>query len=375
MRVVQVAGTNGKGSTCRFLHRILQGAGLRTGLFTSPHLLSVRERMILDEEAIPEDEFVDLVETVLPHAEALDATYFETITAMGVLWFAASGAQVAIMETGLGGRLDSVTALDAELCAVAQVGLDHCGILGDTLEAIWAEKIAILRPGRPLVTLETREPLRRTLRDLAIERGGEAIFLDPALAHPVAGLPGGSHQERNLALSRALAERLLGRILSESEIERALAGMVWPGRFQRIPGDPEVILDVGHNPDAAEALSILAAPLRPVLLFGAMADKDWSTVLGQLALVCSETHLPPLTTPRAASPADLQDAWPQAHVHRDFESAWHAASAHARAQGVPVLAAGSFHLVGGLLRLLLPERRDSFWPAGIVPDPELPARS
>lgn len=375
MRIVQIAGTNGKGSTCRFLHRILQGAGIRTGLFTSPHLLSVRERMVLDEDAIPEDEFVDLVETVLPHAEELDATYFETLTAMGALWFAASGAQVAVMETGLGGRLDSVTALEAELCAVSQIGLDHCGILGDTIEAIWAEKIAILRPGRPLLTLETREPLRAALRDLAAERGGEAVFLDPSSARAVEGLPGGSHQQRNLALSRALAERILGRIPSDSEIERALSGMVWPGRFQRVPGDPELILDVGHNPDAAEALSVLAAPLRPVLLFGAMSDKDWQTVLGRLALVCSETHLPPLDTPRAASPEELREAWPQAHAHRDFESAWRAASARARAAGVPVLATGSFHLVGGLLRRLRAERPCAFWPAGIVPDPELPSRS
>lgn len=375
LRIVQVAGTNGKGSTCRFLHRILQDAGIRTGLFTSPHLLSVRERMVLDEEAIPEDEFVDLVETVLPHAEELGATYFETLTAMGALWFAASGAQVAVMETGLGGRLDSVTALEAELCGVSQIGLDHCGILGDTIEAIWAEKIAILRPGRPLLTLETREPLRETLRDLAAKRRGEAIFLDPSSAHAVAGLPGGVHQHRNLVLARALAARLLGRNPSDSDVERALSGMVWPGRFQRIPGAPEVILDVGHNPDAAEALSILAAPLRPVLLFGAMSDKDWQTVLGRLAVVCAETHLPPLDTPRAASPEEIREAWPQAHAHRDFESAWRTASTRARAAGVPVLAAGSFHLVGGLLRLLQAERPCGFWPAGITPDPELPSRS
>lgn len=369
-----MAGTNGKGSTCRFLHRILQGAGLRTGLFTSPHLLSVRERLILDETAISEEEFVDLAETVLPHAEELQATYFETLTAMGALWFAASGADVAVMETGLGGRLDSVTALDAELCAVTQVGLDHCALLGGTVEAIWGEKIAIMRPSRPLLTLETREPMRRALDALASERGGEAVFVDPSEARSVRGLPSGSHQRRNLALARALASRILGRNPSDIEVESALEGLAWPGRFQRVPGDPETILDVGHNPDAADELATLAAPLRPVLLFGAMADKDWRTVLAKLAPACGEVHLTALATPRAAAPEALLEACPGATLHGDILSAWRAASASATSAGVPVLAAGSFHVVGGLLRILLPEHPDAFWPAGIVPDPQLPAQ-
>jgi len=374
LRIVQVAGTNGKGSTCRFLHRMLQEAGLRTGLFTSPHLLSVRERLVLDEAAISEDEFVDLVEAVLPHAEDLQATYFETLTAMGALWFAASGAEVAVMETGLGGRLDSVTALDAKLCGIAQVGLDHCAILGDTVERIWAEKIAILRPRGTLLTLETREPLREVLRDLATRRGGEAVFLEPAMAHPVRGLPPGLHQERNLALARALAERILDRQIPDEAIERALAGMAWPGRFQVLAGDPEIILDVGHNPDAAGELAKLAAPLHPVLVFGAMSDKDWRSTLAQLVPVCQDVHLAPLATPRATPPATLLEACPQAHVHPDLATAWERAKASARERSVPVLAVGSFHLVGGVLRLILPDRPDAFWPAGIVPDPELPAQ-
>lgn len=374
LRIVQVAGTNGKGSTCRFLHRILQGAGLHTGLFTSPHLLSVRERLVLDEAAISEAEFVDLVEAVLPHAEDLQATYFETLTAMGALWFAASGAQVAVMETGLGGRLDSVTALDAELCGIAQVGLDHCAILGDTVERIWAEKIAILRPGGSLFTLETREPLHEALRVLASQRDGEAVFIDPASAHPVRGLPPGLHQERNLALARALAGRILGQPVSDERIEHALAGMAWPGRFQILSGDPETILDVGHNPDAAGELATLAAPLRPILLFGAMSDKDWRSTLAHLVPVCEEVHLAPLATPRAAAPETLRDACPGAIVHPDLATAWENAKARAREHGIPVLAVGSFHLVGGVLRLILPERPDAFWPMGIAPDPELPAQ-
>jgi len=374
LRIVQVAGTNGKGSTCRFLHRLCQAAGRRTGLFTSPHLLSVRERLVVDDEAIPETEFVALVERVLPVAEELGATYFETLTAMGALWFRERGTEIVVVETGLGGRLDSTTALHAELCAVAQVGLDHCALLGDTVEAVWAEKIAILRPGGTLFTLEEREPLRDTLRRLARERSGRVVFLDPSEVVAVPGLPEGPHQRRNLALARALANAVLEEYQDDRAVARALEGMVWPGRFQRLPGVPEVILDVGHNPDAAAALALLTAPLRPVLLFGAMRDKDWAAVLSLLGPTCASVHLAPLALERAALPSDLATAWPAARIHPDFSTAWRAAASDARERGVPLLAAGSFHLVGGALRELSAEGRLSFWPDGIRPDPTLPAQ-
>lgn len=372
---MQVAGTNGKGSTCRFLHRLCQAQGLATGLFTSPHLLSVRERLIFGEEAISESEFVALVDRVLPVAEELDATYFEALTAMAAVWFRDRGAAVAVIETGLGGRLDSTTALHADLCAVAQIGLDHTAILGDTVEAIWAEKIAILRPGGHLLTLEEREPLREALRELARERGGHAVFLDSSEARDLPGLPEGPHQRRNLALARALADRVVGRILTDTEVSRALQGMVWPGRFQRVAGSPEVILDVGHNPDAARVLAALAAPLRPVLLFGSMRDKNWAEVLETLGPACTGVHLSPLRPERAAPVEQLATAWPAAATHPTFEAAFAAARAQAVHEGVPVLAAGSFHLVGSALRALIAEGRVTFWPAGIHPDPELPARS
>lgn len=374
-QVVQVAGTNGKGSTCRFLHRLCQASGKRTALFTSPHLLSVRERLVMDEEAITEAEFVALCEAVLPLAEELQATYFETLTAMGALWFRERGAEIAVIETGLGGRLDSTTALHASLCGVAQIGLDHTQILGDTIEKIWAEKIAILRPGGTLLTLEDREPLRESLRALARERGGHAVFLDPSETVSFAGLPEGTHQTRNLALARALAHLALGRILSKSEVETALQEMVWPGRFQRVAGDPEVILDVGHNPDAAKLLAGMVSGNRPVLLFGAMRDKDWPQVLGLLGPACRGVHLAPLAPERAASPAELQSAWPEAVVHASFEEAWSQACREAREAGVAVLAAGSFHLVGNAFKMLIAEGRGNFWPQGITPDPSLPERS
>lgn len=374
-RTVQVAGTNGKGSTCRFLHRILGRAGLRTGLFTSPHLLSVRERLIVGESAISEAEFQALAEEVLPRAERLDATYFETLTAMGALWFQKKGVEIAVLETGLGGRLDSTTAMECSVFGVAQVGLDHCQLLGDTVEKIWDEKIAILRNGGTLFTLETRPHLVQALRSLARERHGRAVLLerpDPSRFLHL-DLPPGPHQIDNLHLAKALAESILQRPLEDPEIHAALQGMIWPGRFQRIPGEIEHILDVGHNPDAAKALSVLLQEIRPVLLFSAMADKEFPRVLEILSPHCRSIHLTATRTARSASVEALQAACPGGIPHDGIDSAWFAAVAEARRAAVPLLVCGSFHVVGHVLGRLVEGGETTAWPEGILPDPSLPA--
>ena len=233
LRCVQVAGTNGKGSTCRFLHRILQVSGLRTGLFTSPHLVCVRERFVVGEEAIGEEAFADLFEEVLPHAEATGATYFETLTAMAALWYARNGAQALVLETGLGGRWDSTTAFPAEVCAVAQVGLDHMELLGDTVEKIWAEKIAILRPGGTLVSLERRPVLLDALGALATERGGRVVLPDADRTMPVPGLPPGASQPANFLLARFTdpdramqAAQAAGVVIRRRDSDPALPGCI-----------------------------------------------------------------------------------------------------------------------------------------------------
>ena len=280
--------------------------------------------------------------------------------------------QAVVLETGLGGRLDSTTAFPAEVCAVAQVGLDHVAILGDTVEKIWREKIAILRPGKPLLTCETREPLLAELRELAERRAGAAIQVDLADRFRPAGLPPGAVQEQNLLLAKRAVETFLGRDLSVSEIESALEGMRWPGRFEKVAGNPDVVLDVGHNPDAASELALVAAPLRPVLLFGAMADKNWREVMSHLVPVCSAVHLVPLDLPRAERPEAIAAVFPSATVHPSYGAAWDAACNEARHRGGPLLVAGSFHTVGQAARVLWSEGRYRFWPEGIVPDPQLP---
>jgi dihydrofolate synthase/folylpolyglutamate synthase len=372
LRCVQVAGTNGKGSTCRYLHRILQGAGLRTGLFTSPHLVCVRERFVVGEEAIGEGEFADLFDEVQPHAEATGATYFETLTAMAALWYARNGAQAVVLETGMGGRLDSTTAFPAEVCAVAQVGLDHMEFLGDTVEKIWMEKIAILRPGGVLVSLERRTFLLESLGALAAARGGRVVLPDPGRTISVPGLPPGASQPANLLLARSCAEIFLDRTVGDDELRRSLDALRWPGRLERIPGDPEVVVDVGHNPDAAREMAESMGNSRPVLLYGTMADKDWRGVLGILSPLVAGIHLAPLSVSRAASPGSIADSFRGAVVHDTFDQAFLDAQEDARRSGTHVFAFGSFHLVGGVLRLLGARDRYVFWPEGIVPDPVLP---
>jgi len=372
LRCLHVAGTNGKGSTCRFSHRLLSQAGLETGLFTSPHMVCVRERFVIGEEAISEGEFAVLLERVLPISERIGATYFETLTAVGALWFRDRGVQALVLETGLGGRLDSTTAFPAEVCAVTQVGLDHTQILGDTVEKIWREKIAILRPGKPLVTCQTRTDLLDELGMLARERGGRAVLLDPNDKFRLDGVPAGRMQEENLQVAVRSVELFLGRKLDRSAIEASLRGMRWPARFEGVPGDPETILDVGHNPDAAVELAALCEPIRPVLLFGAMSDKNWREVLRTLSPTCSAIHLAPLDTARAEDPFRIAKEFPEADAHPTYDAAWEAARNQARLKGIPLLVAGSFHTVGQAARRLWADGHYRFWPDGIVPDPLLP---
>lgn len=367
-----MAGTNGKGSTCRFSHRLLSHAGLRTGLFTSPHMVCVRERFVLGEEAISETEFVDLLERVVPVSEEIGATYFETLTAMAAVWYRERGVDAVVLETGLGGRLDSTTAFPAEVCAVAQVGLDHELLLGDTVDKIWREKIAILRPGKPLVTGQSDPALLAELHRLAEERGGEAVVLDRSRRLRIPGLPDGEVQEDNLLLAVRASERFLGRAIAREEIESALHGMRWPGRFEHVPGLPEVVLDVGHNPDAARRLAEQVGVTRPVLLFGAMADKNWRQVLSHLVPICRAAHFAPLELARAERPETMARFRPEGVAHASFDQAWEAALADAERADAPVLVAGSFHMVGQAARRLWAGHRYRFWPDGIVPDPEIP---
>lgn len=369
LRSIQVAGTNGKGSTSRMLQAILTSQGLRAGLFTSPHLVCVRERFVIGDEAMPASDFVRLARRIRPAAEAVGATFFEICTALAVLWFRERGVEIAVLETGLGGRLDSVTALPAEGLILTGVDLDHTQLLGGTVEAIWREKIAAMRPGRPVFTRESDPVLRQILSNHAEVSGSPVVeCFEPA---PVAVPLRGDHQTGNLALAWSAARMLLGREPQLQPVAEAFARMVWPGRSQRIAGSPEVLLDVGHNPQAIGALLETLGQEPFVLLFGCMADKDWREVLSMLVPRTGGVHWLPLETPRAARPEVLAEAF-GGRIHATAEGAWKAACAQAGEAGLPLVVCGSFHTVGMAMRCLHGEGRLDYWPRGIVPDPEVP---
>ena len=330
-RIVQVAGTNGKGSVSAMLAAIFAAAGHRTGLLTSPHLRSVRERIRVNGAAIPEDDVVDGMESLGTLVARLDATMFEATTALALDHFARSGVEIAVLEVGLGGRLDSTTVGEPVAEVITRIDLDHQAYLGNTLAAIAGEKAAIIRSGLALSALQEPEaaavieararevgvPLLVEGRDLQVavrSRSLEGQRLD--LAGPdwrmddVTCALLAVYQASN-ALMAAAAARAVGA--GEAAIRQGLARVQWPGRFHVIPGlptgAPTVVMDAAHNPAGARALAAsLRAyfPGRPItLVVGVFADKDARGILQALAPLATRVICTASIHPRAAAPADL----------------------------------------------------------------------
>jgi len=302
-RAVHVAGTNGKGSVCARIERALRECGVRTGLFTSPHLVDFRERIRVNGRWAGEDSLAAALRRIEALPEAKDRTFFEVATALGFLDFAARGVEWAVVEVGLGGRLDTTNVLTPELCVVTPVGLDHTEILGGTLAAIAAEKGGILKPGVPVVIGAGMDPeAGAVLRAIAAERGAE-VFEARAEPAPAAGAGGAAgaftpaHARDNLATARAALAVLASRGLDlpESAIARGLAAARWPGRFEACPTEPRLWWDGAHNPHGIAALvrawreSGMAPPRAIVLALS--RDKDAPGVLAALAPLLARRRL------------------------------------------------------------------------------------
>lgn len=300
-RSVIVGGTNGKGSTSAFLDGLLRAGGLRVGLFTSPHLISFRERVRVDGALIAEEAVAALTPRVLAAHRA--PSFFEAVWALAALHFAEVGVDLVIWEVGLGGRLDATNACDPEAAGVASLGLDHTAVLGDTLTAIAREKAGIFRAGRPALTTCHGEALD------ALRAAWPAVDAVATRADlPPLPLPG-AHQRRNASLACALAEALGVPV----DVD-ALRTVSWPGRAERL-GD--VILDCAHNPPGAEALAawLDEADLGPLhLIFGAMADKDVGPVAATLGPRAASVTLVTPDYPRRRAAAELRAAFPGADV-------------------------------------------------------------
>jgi dihydrofolate synthase/folylpolyglutamate synthase len=390
--VLHVAGTNGKGSTCAFAAAALQAAGLRVGLYTSPHLVHFCERIRVDGAPISEERAAALLGAILRRVPwalaggpggARDGdglTFFELATLMGFLAFAEAGVSAMVVEVGLGGRLDATNVVRPLACAIAPLGLEHQEYLGETLAAIAAEKAGIIKAGAPVATAE-QPPEAAAVLEEAAARAGAALWR-PGRDYDFGGVPGGpmryqgprwsleaplalagAHQRGNAALACALLEAAagLGLPVGPREAARGLSQARWPGRLQRVSERPLLLIDGAHNPHAAQALAASLPELlegRPLqLVFGTLGDKDAEAMLRALLPLCSGAHLCPPASPRAAAPEALaglvRKLAPRTPVaaHQGAAAALAAARAAAGPEGA-VLCCGSLYLAGELLELV-----------------------
>lgn len=371
--MLHVAGTNGKGSTCAMLDSIAQKAGLKVGLYTSPHLSRLTERIRIGGQEVPNDVFDQALERVLADAPH-DLTFFETMTLTAFLVLRDVGVDVAVLEVGLGGRLDATNIVERPLAtAVTSIttghqghNLEHAALLGDSVEAIAAEKAGIAKPGVPLVIGEMSDEARRVILDIADERGAGPICLAPQMpdARQVALTPSlqGQHQLANAAVAAAMAVFAASKLpIRVQHIEEGIASAQWPGRLERLAiAGRQVILDCAHNIEGARAIARALAdldPSRTTLLFGALADKSWAAMLQTLAPLAS-SRIYTLPSGRAPARIDALQAIAPGLGEADPLRAADLAIQHA-ALGDTVLVTGSIYLVGAVR---------AHW-LGVAPDP------
>jgi len=405
-----IAGTNGKGSTAATLASILQASGLSTGLYTSPHLVRINERIRIDGVEINDGDFALLHDVVDRTAERLveegelpwHPSFFEMLTAIAFEYFAQNKVEIAVLEVGMGGRLDATNVIEPRVSVITDISLDHQKFLGDTVTEIAREKAGIIRPGGVVVTLPQQPQANDVIGNTILELGAQGVSAVPYVP-PVS--PGsdqyfahaedaeksktkagvflsryplqvmgeqifvqtplvGRHQLRNIALAIATAEVLShqGFAITPESIERGIRETRWPGRFQVVPsegGAPEYVFDVAHNPAGAWALrSALSACYedRPLtFIFGAMRDK----AIGEIAEILFPLALQVIATradnPRSATPDEIREA--AARTATDIEDAIDMGSALARARALAgsegvVVITGSIYIVGEAMRVL-----------------------
>src|SRR5215472_17586843 len=397
---VLIAGTNGKGSTAATLAGIAQAAGYRTGLYTSPHLLAVNERLQIDQERISDAEFAVIYERVETAAAGLVArgelpwhpSFFEMLTGMMFEYFSSAGVELAVLEVGMGGRLDATNIADPCISVITDIDFDHQAFLGNTLPEIAHEKAGIVRPGGTVVLLQQHPQVNDTLGREILERSARpvsAVKNMPPLApgaEPAAGSLGiihnrfsldvmgqevridfplaGRHQLRNLALAITAAEELnhCGFRILPAHIEQGVRDTRWPGRFEILrpeAGAPEMVLDVAHNPAAAwalrSALSTFYEDRRLTFIFGAMRDKAIAEIASILFPLAERVIATQANSPRAATPHEIADL--SRHTHTEIVEAPSVATAVERARafaganGVVVIT-GSIYIVGEALGIL-----------------------
>ncbi len=306
-RVVHVAGTNGKGSTCAFAESVARAAGYSTGLFTSPHLVEFGERIRVNGRMIPRDTAARLICHVrdVTSAWKVKPTFFELVLAVAMMYFAESEVDIIILETGMGGRLDATNAVPKDVAVLTPIGMDHTQYLGNTLEEIAAEKAAIIAWHRPALSAPQQPECIRAIHAAARCMDTDYRIIADDCEY-VLGLHG-PHQRLNAALALAALRALPHFLASEAEIARGLAEVQWPGRFEEIA--PQVIMDGAHNPPA---IHVLVESWRQAYggqqarcIYAGSADKALDEVLTLLSPIVSEWVLPPVQSPRILPPVEM----------------------------------------------------------------------
>jgi dihydrofolate synthase/folylpolyglutamate synthase len=390
LKTLVIAGTKGKGSTAAMLDSIAQASGLKTGLYTSPHLCSIRERIRANGQAIAEDNFASLVAELQPHLEAAGMTgvrrfrtFFETLTAMALVYFQRLGVDLAILEVGLGGRLDATNVATPVASVITPISFDHTEVLGDTIPKIAREKAGIIKPHGIAVVAPQRPEALTVMREVCLAQGARLVDVaarvrwTPRRCHwdgsvvdvetdrrtyPMLEVPlAGPHQLLNAATAVAAAEELeaSGLPISAAGIDQGLKRVNWEGRLETVSRQPWIVLDGAHNRDSArcvrEALTTCFPYQRLILVLGISANKNLTGIVEELAPLAAVTVATRAAVPRAAVAqhvADLAGKWcPRILVEEDPGEALRQAIAEMRPDDL-LLVTGSLYLVGDAKRLL-----------------------
>ncbi len=378
LKFVHVAGTNGKGSTCAMCASVLQAAGYRTGLYTSPYIERFNERMRVNGVDISDAELAEITEFVKPFAEAMQdhPTEFELVTAIGFEFFKRKKCDIVVLEVGLGGELDSTNVIETPLVSViTEIALDHVKVLGDSIEEIAKAKAGIIKRGRPVVSADNETSAAQVIHEYCMRLGSEHITPDfNSLANRLCDREGihfsykgrrydvplcGTYQFRNVAIAISVVETLNnhGFKIDDEALSKGLATVSWKARFELLSQHPCFIYDGGHNPQgvkaAIESYKAHFGNVSPVVLVGVMADKDYTTEMALLAEIAKTfvTVLP--DNPRALAPSLLAEtirsvggtAIPRTNMRKGVELALEIAS-----PDTPVFALGSLYMYADIKR-------------------------
>ena len=377
LKFVHIAGSNGKGSTAAMISSILTAAGWKTGLYTSPHLWRFHERFQVDGRPIPGEELADITARVLEAAE--DETEFELMTAIGMVWFLRSKCDIVVLETGLGGRLDSTNIIPPpEAAVITHIGLEHTELLGDTVEKIAAEKAGIIKPGCDAVLYRQDREVVKAVEAACRGVGSRLFITAPQELTVSSSAPEGQefvYRETGPFRISLLGEYQLYNAITALEtvdvlqrrgwnippeaVRAGLSQARWPGRMELARRAPDVILDGGHNPQCMEALGLALRELYPgkklIFLTGVLADKNWTAMMGELLPLAKEFYTITPDSPRAMPAQELAGyleaqgvrAVPCGAVRDGLDRAL----AAAEPQDV-VCATGSLYMIGEVRHLL-----------------------